>query len=57
MIKIFQTNKEVIDYSGEISAPSLIATGLGLYSKMPLYKPFEVRTGLGKSYMDDKRLG
>ncbi|XP_078255384.1 protein disulfide-isomerase A6-like [Rhinoraja longicauda] len=41
MIKIFQTNKEVIDYNGDISAPSIIATGLELYSKMPLYKPFE----------------
>ncbi|XP_062924626.1 protein disulfide-isomerase A6-like [Mobula hypostoma] len=41
MIKIFQTNKEVVDYSGEKSVPSIIAAGLELYSKMSLYKPFE----------------
>ncbi|XP_069744361.1 protein disulfide-isomerase A6-like isoform X3 [Narcine bancroftii] len=41
MIKIFQANKEVVDYNGEKSTPSIIAAGLNLYSKISLYKPFE----------------
>ncbi|XP_067884612.1 protein disulfide-isomerase A6-like [Heterodontus francisci] len=41
VIKIFQTNNETVDYNGEKSAASIIATGLDLYAKMPPYKPFE----------------
>ncbi|XP_067841362.1 protein disulfide-isomerase A6-like, partial [Heptranchias perlo] len=41
VIKIFQKNKEAVDYNDEKSASSIIATGLDLYAKLPPYKPFE----------------
>ncbi|XP_048453069.1 protein disulfide-isomerase A6-like [Rhincodon typus] len=40
-IKIFQTYNETVDYKGEITMSGIIAEGLDLYAKMPLYKPFE----------------